>query len=322
MSWDIIDWKALERLRAAFLAGTAGGADYWQSESVLASYDGSFAQRIGWKWDCVLAELARRGWRPPSGTLLDWGCGSGVAGRAFLDYFGASSASTLQLWDRSSLAMRFATTRARQKYPGLEVRQGLTEQPATLLISHVLTELSPEQTQALADFAAQATAVIWVEPGTYEASLTLISIRERLRSKLNVVAPCTHQSRCGILAPENERHWCHHFATPPPEVFQDGAWARFAKLLGIDLRDLPLSFLVLDSRPIPTLPAGAARVIGHPRIYKPHALLLGCDESGVSERRLTKRALPDEYKRLKKGEGDSLQVWNNEGDEITTCRPL
>jgi hypothetical protein len=322
MDWSNIDWQTLERLRTAFLAGTAGGTDYWQSESDLASYDVTFAQRIGWKWDYVLAELTRRGWTPPGGELLDWGCGSGIAGRAFLDHFGANTASALRLWDRSPLAMCFAAARARQKYPGLEIRQGLAEQPATLLISHVLTELAPEQVQALADFAAQATAVIWVEPGTYEASLTLIAVRERLRGKLNVVAPCTHQARCGILAPENERHWCHHFAAPPSGVFQDGNWARFAKMLGIDLRDLPLSFLVLDSRPTPALPAGAARVIGHPRIYKPHALLLGCDETGVRERRLTKRAFPAEYKRLKKGEGDPLQVWQCDGDEVAACRPL
>jgi len=192
----------------------------------------------------------------------------------------------------------------------------------TLLLSHVLTELTPGQTQALADFAAQAASVIWVEPGTRETSLKLIAIRERLRGRLNVVAPCTHQERCGILAPENQRHWCHHFAAPPSGVFQDGNWARFANLLGIDLRDLPLSFLVLDRRPAPALPTGAARVIGHPRIYKPHALLLGCDETGVSERRLTKRAFPDEFKRLRKGAGDALQVWQCDGDEIVACRPL
>ena len=42
----------------AFLAGTAGQSDYWQSESDLASYDLTFAQRIGWKWDWVLADLS------------------------------------------------------------------------------------------------------------------------------------------------------------------------------------------------------------------------------------------------------------------------
>src|SRR5437867_12656307 len=109
MNWDPIDWNSLERLRTAFLSGTAGAGDYWQSESALASYDATFAQRIGWKWDYVLAELTRRGWSPPRGELLDWGCGSGIAHRAFLDHFGADGVTKLWLTDRSVLAVAYAS---------------------------------------------------------------------------------------------------------------------------------------------------------------------------------------------------------------------
>jgi hypothetical protein len=336
MNLDAINWDALARLRAAFLAGTAGAADYWQSEADLASYDATFAQRIGWKWDYVLLELQRRGWSPPGGELLDWGCGSGIAGRAFLDVFGTEGVSALRLRDRSSLAVQFAARRARDKYSGLRIetavgapvsdpaRSNAAQKhagpevgapPTTLLISHVLTELDQAQTEELVSLAAHATVVIWVEPGTYETSYTLIAIREKLRGEFNLVAPCTHQARCGLLAAGNERHWCHHFASPPPEIFQDSDWSRFANLTGIDLRDLPLSFLVLDKRPVPALPAGAVRVIGHPRIYKPHALLLSCDAAGVGERKLSKRTLPVEYKRLKKACAP-LQVWECDGDEV------
>ena len=73
MDWSEIDWRALARLRANFLQGSAGQGDYWQRESDLASYDATFAQRIGWKWDYVLAELSRRGWSPPRGEVFDWG---------------------------------------------------------------------------------------------------------------------------------------------------------------------------------------------------------------------------------------------------------
>lgn len=322
MNWSDIDWAALQRLRRTFLESTAGTTDYWQSDTDLASYDATFAQRIGWKWDYVLAELQRRGWSPPKGELLDWGCGSGVASRAFLDHFGIATVTSLNLWDRSSLATFFAAKRAREKYPQLSTKIGLIETPSVLLISHVLTELTPEQVQALADFAATAQTVIWVEPGTYDASLTLIAVRERLRTRMNVIAPCTHQKRCGILAPENERHWCHHFAAPPAGVFTDGNWSKFANLMGIDLRDLPLSFLVLDQRPAPALPADATRVLGHPRVYKAHALLLSCDESGVCERKLTKRALPGEFKQLKKGAFAPLQIARSGGNELTALQPL
>lgn len=348
-----IDWRALKRLRAKFLEGRAGEGDYWQAESDLASYDATFAQRIGWKWDYVLAELARRGWSPPGGELLDWGCGSGIAGRAFLDHFGIGAVTALRVWDRSTLAMQFAARRAREKYPALKVEPGLgmfsvpaqtverrastrreagdgaqparpetAAPPFTLLLSHILTELAPEPTEALLRLAATAQSVLWVEPGTHEVSRALIVIRERLRNQLSVVAPCTHQEACGLLAAGNERHWCHHFASPPPGLFTDSAWSRFANLLGIDLRDLPLSFLVLDRRPAPTLPAGATRILGHPRIYKPHALLLSCDASGVCERKLTQRALPAEFKQLKKGKCEPLQIMRCEGATVTAARTL
>jgi ribosomal protein RSM22 (predicted rRNA methylase) len=143
--------------------------------------------------------------------------------------------------------------------------------------------------------------VIWVEPGTYETSRKLIALRERLRGPFQVVSPCTHQAACGMLTPENERHWCHHFAPSPPEVFMDGNWARFAKLAGVDLRSLPLSFVVLDKRPQEPR-VNAVRTIGRPRVYKAHALLLGCDSAGVQEYRVTKREQPDAFRRLKKRE--------------------
>jgi len=270
------DWEALRRLRAAFLDGTAGDHDYWRTERDLERYDATFGQRIRWKWDYVLRELKQRGWSPPAGNVLDWGCGSGVAGEAF----GAT-----HVWDRSRLAMDFASRK-------LGAKIGIPDEIGTLLVSHVLTESS----EALA-VAGRATAVIWVEPGTYNASRKLIALRERLREQFHVVAPCTHQAACGMLTAENDRHWCHHFAPSPPEVFRDGDWARFAKLAGIDLRSLPVSYLVLDKRPVAL---SGVQEIGRARVYKAHALVLSCDASGVRERRVTKRDEPEEFRRLKK----------------------
>ena len=320
-----IDWKALERLRAAFLAGSAGGRDYWQSESDLASYNQTFAQRIGWKWDYVLDELKNRGWSPPGGELLDWGCGSGIAGRAFLDHFGVQWVTRLSLWDRSPLALQFAERKARERFQNLVVRvwedHDERSPELTLLLSHVLTELKPPQLEQLLALASRATSILWVEPGTHEASRALIAVRERLRSQFHVVAPCTHQADCGMLASENSRHWCHHFAPPPAGIFADSEWMRFANLVGIDLRSLPLSFLALDRREPASLLPGSVRLIGRPRVHKADAQIFACDASGVCERRLTKRALPDAFARLRKGEIDPLQIWTREGNEIVAAKP-
>jgi hypothetical protein len=245
--------------------------------------------------------------------VLDWGCGSGIAGRKFLEHF---TADGLRLWDRSALAMRFA---ARKAGP-IRVHAGTTG--ATLLVSHVLAELSPRQANELSALAVGFEAVIWVEPGSYEVSRVLLSVREKLRGQFHIVAPCTHPAACGMLATENQRHWCHHFAPSPPEIFRDANWARFAKLAGVDLRSLPVSFLVLDRRAQPALPAGATRVIGRPRLYQAHALLLGCDRAGVQERRLARRVLPEQFRRLRKGDVDSLQVWQCDGADIAAAAPL
>jgi hypothetical protein len=322
MDWEKVDWKALARLRTAFLDGSAGTQDYWRNENDLESYDQTFGQRIRWKWDYVLNELKQRGWSPPAtaGEVIDWGCGSGVATRSFLDHFGVDSSVTFLFWDRSSLAMQYAARKAREAFPDIKVwlERPPEQMSGTLLISHALTELADTQLNELLGLAAHATVVIWVEPGTYDASRKLIAVRERLRSGFQLVSPCTHQAACGMLTPENERHWCHHFAPSPPEVFMDGHWARFAKIAGVDLRSLPLSFLVLDKRPVPQ-PDGM-RVIGRPRVYKAHALLLGCESSGVRDYRQTKREQPDQFRRLKKGKIPTYFTNPGEARSIPTDR--
>ncbi|HNQ72208.1 MAG TPA: small ribosomal subunit Rsm22 family protein [Verrucomicrobiota bacterium] len=325
MSRTSIDWSRLAEMRQVFLQGTPRPADYWRSESDLVAYDATFAQRIGWKWDFVFQELRERGWTPPAGALLDWGCGSGIAIRRFLDHFGTRTPGRLHVWDRSALAMDFALRRVRERHPHLAADASGTSPGSfsgTLLISHVLTELAPPQIEWLTRFATTATCILWVEPGTYAASRMLIGVREQLRSQFKVIAPCPHQERCGLLAAENARHWCHHFASPPAYIFTDGHWTQFARLMGIDLRSLPLSFLVLDRRPPVELPAGAVRLIGHPRCYKGYALLLGCDSTGVGERRLTQRKFPAEFKRLKKGKLDGLCHWQCTGGEVVQLTPL
>lgn len=309
MSVDSQDWARLERLRRAFLDGTAGESDYWHSHEDLAAYDATFAQRIGWKWDFVLEDLQRLGWTPPAGPLLDWGCGSGIASRAFLDQFSSADVSPIRYWDRSSKAMEFAVHRARTRFPERTVEPGIVEGPSVLLLSHVLTELAPPQVEALLATFASVTSILWVEPGTYEASLALIAIRERLRQEFAPVAPCPHAGACGILAPGNANHWCHHFATPPPGVFTDPFWGRFAQMLGIDLRSVPLSYLVLDRRPLSLAPAYGARRIGRPWTNKVDARFLACTSDGVAEAQFPKRTFPDLWRDARKDRLPSFQTW-------------
>ena len=121
LTWDTLDWAALDRLRDTFLAAKPDGACYWVSRSDLENYDFTFAQRVAWKWDAVLRELRLRGWTPLSNRLLDWGCGSGIAGRRVVEFFGPEHFTSLRVFDRSPLAMEFAVGSAQETFPSLRI---------------------------------------------------------------------------------------------------------------------------------------------------------------------------------------------------------
>ena len=286
MTWTELDWHALDRLREKFLHGGAAAGPYWDSPEDLANYDLTYGERIGWKWDHVLRELRLRGWRPKSREVFDWGCGSGVAGRRVIDYFGSENFDSLIVWDHSPLATDYAAEAARERFPNLRVSEATSgylrsDSPVGLLvISHVLNELPPEALAALRTVIARAEAMIWVEPGTHTISRQLGRMRDELRGqfrqddiiltnsggttsvssaarteagppkmtpcRFRIVAPCTHELGCPMFAEGNERHWCHFFAPPPSEIFADSNWVKFGQRAGIDLRSLPYAFVAME----------------------------------------------------------------------------
>ncbi|MEY2881104.1 MAG: hypothetical protein RLZZ15_3484 [Verrucomicrobiota bacterium] len=341
MNWETLHWPTLDRLREKFLRGAASAESYWETDADLASYDLTYAERIGWKWDHVLRELRLRAWRPRARTVLDWGCGSGIAARRVIEFFGAENFSELTVWDRSPLACDFAARAARAAFPALRVVEAtpnfltaavaspaLSSELSTLssptsdaepigllVISHVLNELPPAALDALLLLARRAEHVLWVEPGTHAASRALGAVRENLRADFSVVAPCTHHDACPVLAPANHRHWCHAFAPPPPAIYADPNWVRFAQRAGIDLRSLPYAFLALDRQP-PSDAAGLSRVIGRPEFFKPYARLLNCDATGLAELELPKRADPALFKQLERTKAPLVFRWRRDGEKI------
>ena len=257
----------------------------------------------------MIAELKARGWTPPEGSFLDYGCGTGVAGRRVAGAW-HGQARELLLWDRSQAAMDFSRERAEARGISARLFAG-GDSPELIVISHVLNELSEAALESLLAVVMKAKAVLWVEPGTAQVSRMLVGVRERLlaESALFVpVAPCPHAMACGLNTPENQRHWCHHFAKVPPLVFQDPGWSKFSNLLEVDLRTVPLSYLVLDRRPGMPQQSGLARVIGHPRSYKGYHKVLSCMADGVQERLLQRRDAPELFKAIKKSPG-SLYQW-------------
>lgn len=314
--WRPHELKLLAALRARFLDGTAGDADYWKSDDELALYDKIFAARIGWKIDAALRGLRQIGWSPRSRRVVDWGCGTGIATRRLLAEW--PQIADVALHDRSHSAMRFARERIVDECGNVKFGTPHVDRDTLLVISHVLNELSSEAEAALIETILSAGEVIWVDAGTHSESRRLIAVREKILASSDapkVVAPCTHVARCGMLVPENARHWCHHFAEPPSDVFQDASWAELSRELGIDLRALPYSFLVLTRHALPD-PGEAERIIGIPREAKGFRRVLSCGAAGVRELMLQKRDIPALYKALGKTNEYAPFRWKISGDKI------
>ena len=293
------DLDRIRRLRAKFLAERGGRAlvDYWRDERDLAAYDALLGARIAWKWDAALAECADRGMPRADGALvLDYGCGSGVAARRFAVRFGAG-----EVWchDRSELAMAFACRRLGEELPAVAARPVAAigdVEPDVLLVSHVLGELDARGEARLAELIARSRCAVLVESGTREVGRRLSRLREGLLARMHVLAPCPGTDRCPALL--DERDWCHFFATPPGEVFTDGAWVKAARELGIDLRSLAYSFLALQQDPV----AGSLRErpLGRARLSKHAAEVRVCSGGELRTRVIAKRSDAATWRALKK----------------------
>jgi hypothetical protein len=292
------DILRLRRLRELFLSEKAGEEMYWRDENDLAIYDRFLGERIRWKWNYLFEQLEKAGWSAPNLPILDWGCGSGVAGRAYLSH---QATGILRVWDKSALARSYALGRAREFFPRVTVEEG--REGGVLLLSHVLNEMNEAGWKELHDRLEQAEVVLWVEPGTYGESRSLVAKREELLAtgRWKVVAPCPHAGGCGLLTAQNERHWCHHFVAPPKGIFQSADWSQFAREIGVDLRSVPVSYLVLDRRESRGLIR--ERVLGRPRIYKGYAKVLTCDGNGVEEKTVQRREAPELLRRWEKRGG-------------------
>jgi ribosomal protein RSM22 (predicted rRNA methylase) len=313
--WRKRDLEILSALRTRFLTGGAGAADYWQTPEELRLYDETFAARIGWKIDAVLRGLAALGWRPRARRIIDWGCGTGIATRRVLAAW--PDLAEVALHDRSPSAVAFARQRITTEYPHVAFDAVRVDADTLLVLSHVLNELPTAALDELLTLAQSAGEVLWVEAGTHADSHRLIAVRERLLADAawQIIAPCPHRARCGLLTAENARHWCHHFAEPPPQVFQSARWSEWSRALGIDLRALPYSHLVLTRHHAPSQ-EGSARILGRPDEGKGHLRVLACEASGVRELMLQKRDAPELHRALRKSTEHPPQRWRVEASKI------
>ncbi len=294
--------ERIQRLRQLFLHETCADAalpDYWRTDEDLGAYERVLARRIGWKWDAALGECKDRGMLPDAdAVVLDFGCGSGIASRRYVQTF---SAREVLCHDRSPRAMAYATDSLRRSFPGLVCRPAPRPEDAqfdTLLCSHVLGELDEPALAALAALARRARRIVLVEPGSRKVSRRLSALRDDLGAEFFAVAPCPNAARCPALA--NADEWCHFFAEPPAMAFTDGDWVKTARALGVDQRALPYSFVAMERRSDSSPPAVDHRILGRPRVGRHEATVQCCHGDALRLRQIDKRTQKELWRRLKK----------------------
>jgi hypothetical protein len=332
------DWNRLARLRELFLQSTEtrdGLPDYWRSNRDLEIYDATFGARIGWKWNAVLAEMQQRKIDlPGGGTLVDWGAGTGVASRAFLTHFSSERTFRVHVHERSRIAREFAEERIAGAH-GVEIEPEMPADPSVLLVSHVLDELDASGLDDLVALARRAALVVWIVSGAKHTSRALSAARERVLDALDPLLPCTHRAACGILAPDQASNWCHHFATPAPEAFTTAHWRAFSRTLGIDLRALPYSYLVLRRRvgsadeelsPVAARGGGdeepLVRILGSSRTEKGRARFEACSAEGVRTLTILERTDKGFVRALRERSEPRVVSVVTEGDRVKSLRPV
>lgn len=323
------DWDRLASMRRAFLGASEGAGtlpDYWRSTRDLEIYDATFGARIGWKWDAVLAEMEQHGVDVPAGSLVDWGAGTGVAARAFLRRFGPGRRFRVHLHDRSSAARTFAASRVASEH-AVEIEPAPVADPDVLLASHVIDELDAAGLDELLALARRARLFVWVDSGAKGPARALSAARERLLDVHDPLLPCTHRAACGILAPGQEKNWCHHFARPAPEAFTTNHWRTFSRTLGVDLRALPYSMLVMRRRGEQTTNADlrdradVVRIVGSGRVEKGRARFDACGPDGVRTLTILERTDKPFVRALDEREEPRVVRLETQGDRVLRVDP-
>lgn len=320
--------RTLASLRDAFLNGSAGKSDYWTTAS-LHLYERFPGERIGWKWDAFLSELALRQIQPRSEHLVDFGCGPGVAALRMLAA-NPHRFTRLSLVDRSPTALLFARNRILERFPTLQIDTGQhlpNLSGKTFIASHVFSELPPENHESLLRELRSAEEVLWVESATRPNSRAFHSaIRDALRETLTPVAPCTHSNTCPLTRSERPSDWCHFFAPVPTEVHVDPAWRHFSRELRVDLRSIPFTAIAMQRPPHPALeephpaPLIRARRIASAVEHKGLSKAQFCTPNGIMDLEAWKRDVPDLLKSWKKDLQLPLYLIETDGRRILTAK--
>jgi ribosomal protein RSM22 (predicted rRNA methylase) len=280
--------------RAALISRTyrdGGGSGAIRSEADALAYA---LARMPATYAAVIASLNALAEITPDfapQNLLDVGAGPGTASWAAAEAF--SSLQSFTLLDANdalralALDLGSGSTRLRgMTYQRGEARAALADaEPADLVVaSYMIGETSEAEQRALTElmWAKTRDTLLIVEPGTPAGYARIIAARAQLiESGAHVVAPCPHDGRCPLTAPD----WCH-FTQRLPRL------RAHKQIKGAELpfEDEKFSYVALTRAPATRHPA---RVLAQPAVSKVEVSAKLCTPDGVIIAKAPRRAKAD-----------------------------
>jgi len=239
-------------------------------------------------------------------TMLDIGAGPGTASFAAAAAFPSLMNFTL-LDDNDALrALALELAGGSDRLDRADYRKGgavglLAEaDPADLVIaSYVVGEMAERERAELAELAwhkARDTLLV-VEPGTPAGYARILALRDQLiASGAHVAAPCPHQQKCPLAAPD----WCHFVQRLPRSRAH-----KQVKSAEVPFEDEKFIYLAL-SKQLPTH-RPAARVLAPPQVSKVGATAKLCGADGALRIMTTPRRDKGAYAAARRwGWGDAV----------------
>jgi SAM-dependent methyltransferase len=249
------------------------GTPYLADAELRRQYAAEIAPRTGAALAKIFRELDRGGRPRPPRRVLDLGAGTGAAGAAVRERFGAEvEIVAVDRVPSRGPAPAVVVADLARSLPPVEGRFDLIV--AAHLLGELFLERSPdEQTAARAErvlawrraLLEREGTIILLEPALRETSRALLAVRDRLVvAGLRVVAPCFWTGPCPALA--RERDWCH-----------DAAAGVSPGSPRVDF-----SYLVLRNEPEATAATDGAtfRIVSDPLVEKGRLKLWGCGPAG------------------------------------------
>lgn len=226
-------------------------------------------------------------------TVLDVGAGTGAATWAVSNLIDAKQITCLEREEE----MRKVGSRLMNQHilnaewKAFDLTQDKIEEKADLVIaSYVINELTEadRQNAIIKMWNATNGILVIIEPGTPEGFSHILQARKLLlQQSANIVAPCTHNTKCSIAQDD----WCSFYTRVSRTKMQ-----KQAKKGELGYEDEKFSYIAFAKTPVN--PSDAV-ILRHPQINSGYVKVKLCTRNGIEERTFTKKD-KELYKKVKK----------------------